>query len=343
MTEREQPIDFVLTWVDGRDPAWREEKRRYAAAEPGMSSGDANEDVRYRDNGLLKYWFRGVERFAPWVRQVFFVTCGQKPEWLDERHPKLRLVDHRDYIPAEYLPTFQSNTIELNLHRLAGLSEHFVLFNDDTFALQPLAPRSFFRGGLPVLPCDLGIPRWLGCTQPSHVVVNNSGVLKKCADVNRGIWRNWRKFFSVPSLGPARAARNFVSFAVNRTMLQGCFGHIPLPHLKSTLAETWERAPAVLDRTCRHRFRADDGVNHWLACALNLVEGRFVPANEKRLGRQVAVSAATLAEVCAGIRGGRYPMICLGDPAYDKDIDLCFTELGKAFAGLLPEKSAFEK
>ncbi len=88
---------------------------------------DANADCRYRDYGLLRYWFRSVERFAPWVNRMFFVTCGQKPEWLDENNPRLRLVNHADYIPAACLPTFQSNTIELNLHRIPDLSERFVL------------------------------------------------------------------------------------------------------------------------------------------------------------------------------------------------------------------------
>jgi hypothetical protein len=59
-----------------------------------------------------------VEKYAPWVNRVFFITCGQCPPWLNRNHPKLRLVDHKDFIPLEYLPTFNSMTIELNLHRI---------------------------------------------------------------------------------------------------------------------------------------------------------------------------------------------------------------------------------
>lgn len=68
--------------------------------------------------GYLKYWFRGVEKYAPWVHKIYFVTCGQKPDWLNENHDKLVLVNHEDYIPHEYLPTFSSHTIELNFHRI---------------------------------------------------------------------------------------------------------------------------------------------------------------------------------------------------------------------------------
>ncbi len=140
-----QKIDFVLPWVDGSDKDWLALKYKYLESANSISNNpEANADNRYRDYGLLRYWFRAVERFAPWVNRVFFVTCGQKPDWLDESHPKLRLVNHKDYIPTDYLPTFQSNTIELNLHRIPDLSEQFVLFNDDTFLLRPVKPEFFF-------------------------------------------------------------------------------------------------------------------------------------------------------------------------------------------------------
>ena len=102
-------IDFVVTWVDGNDPAWQQEKQKYTAV---------NADVRvnrYREWDQLKYWFRAVEKYAPWVNKIHFVTWGHLPEWLDTTNPKLNIVNHKDYIPEEYLPTFSSHTIELHL------------------------------------------------------------------------------------------------------------------------------------------------------------------------------------------------------------------------------------
>ena len=69
-------IDFVIPWVDGSDLEWRKSKNKY--------SGKIDEpvditDARYRDWDILKYWFRGVEKYAPWVHKIYFVTCGQKP------------------------------------------------------------------------------------------------------------------------------------------------------------------------------------------------------------------------------------------------------------------------
>ena len=336
-------IDFVLLWVDGNDKAWLAEKRKYDGSEARSSDLEAASDVRYRDYGLLQYWFRAVERFAPWVNRIFFITCGQKPDWLNESNPKLRLVDHKDYIPSDYLPTFQSNTIELNLHRLAELSEHFVLFNDDTFLLQPVKPEFFFKKGLPVIPCDLGIPYWLGYNQFSRTTINNSGILKRNLDVERLVWKNMGKFIDVRNLGLKRAARNFLSFAINKCVIPGSFGHLPQSHLKSTLDEIWHVTPNVMDITSRHRFRCDDGVNQWLACAWNMISGRFYPANEKRKGQYYMIDKNNLAQICNIIQQQSLPQICLSERGDYSELAQIFAEVSRAFEQLLPDKSSFEK
>lgn len=337
-------IDFVLPWVDGDDPAWLATKHQYEGADAApRAGGEQNADCRYRDYGLLKYWFRAVERFAPWFGNVFFVTCGQKPDWLDDSNPRLRLVNHTDYIPSEYLPTFHSNTIELNLFRIADLSERFVLFNDDMFFLRPVQPTHFFRGGLPVLSCDLGIPMWLGCSTASRVVINNCGILKRGLDVNGLVRKNIRKFVDVRALGLARAVKNILSFAVNRTVIPGTFGHLPYPHLKSTFEEIWRVQPEVMDRSSRSRFRIDNGVNHWLACAWNMVSGRFQPVNEKRYGQSLMLDEGSLDEICGLIKRQACPMICMNDTERNADPERCFAAVAAAFESILPEKSSFEK
>jgi len=340
-------IDFVVTWVDGSDPAWRAEKRKYldaaASTSSSLADGEANADCRYRDCGLLRYWFRAVEKFAPWVDRIFFVTCGQKPDWLDDANPKLRAVNHADYIPPEYLPTFHSDTIELNLHRIPDLSERFVLFNDDMFLLRPSTPDQFFRNGLPLLACDLGIPRWLGCSTASRIVVNNGGVLARSMDVVGLIRRNILKFTNVRELGLARAAKNLASFAVNRMFIPGTFGHLPLPHLKSTFDEIWRKQPDIMDKTSRSRFRINDGVSHWLASAWNMAKGDFVPLNEKRRGRTFLLDDSNKDRVCGLVSSQAYAQICLNDSERIADPEACFRRLAAAFESILPEKSSFEK
>ena len=90
-----EKIDFVIMWVDGADEKWLEEKKMYDTNVDIEAGGDH----RFRDWDNLQYWFRGVEKFAPWVNSVYFITCGHYPEWLNLDHPKLKFVKHSDYIP----------------------------------------------------------------------------------------------------------------------------------------------------------------------------------------------------------------------------------------------------
>ncbi|GMO18334.1 MAG: hypothetical protein Ta2A_26630 [Treponemataceae bacterium] len=124
-------IDFVLLWVDMNDPVWQKKFNRYLPT--ANSEKTDTRAIKYRDWDNLRYWFRGVEKFAPWVRKIHFVTSDQCPEWLNLDAPKLHYVTEADYIPAEYLPLFNCNPLEINFHRIKGLSEQFVYFNDDMF------------------------------------------------------------------------------------------------------------------------------------------------------------------------------------------------------------------
>ena len=141
-----EKIDFVITWVDGSDKKWLEEKRKYD------NSIDVDDSInRYRDWDNLKYWFRGVEKFAPWVNKIYFITYGHLPKFLNTSHEKLVIVNHEDFIDKKNLPLFNSNAIEFNLKNINDLSENFVLFSDDVFILDKVKTTDFFKNDLP---CD---------------------------------------------------------------------------------------------------------------------------------------------------------------------------------------------
>ncbi len=108
-----------------------------------------NTESRYRDYDTLKFWFRSVEKYAPWVNKIFLITDNQVPDWIDPNNQKLKLINHDDYINKEYLPTFNSNVIELSVGNIEELSENFVLFNDDTFLNDFVEPSYFFKNNKP--------------------------------------------------------------------------------------------------------------------------------------------------------------------------------------------------
>ncbi|KAF0302299.1 Exopolysaccharide phosphotransferase [Amphibalanus amphitrite] len=139
-----EPIDAVYTWVNGSDPEFR---RQLSETLVHLGHPPANESVndsRFADNDELRYSLRSLEQHAPWVRRVYLVTNGQVPAWLDLDDPRITVVTHEEIFPNKsHLPTFSSPAIESHLHRIKGLSEHFLYFNDDFFLGQPVVLEDF--------------------------------------------------------------------------------------------------------------------------------------------------------------------------------------------------------
>ena len=79
------------------------------------------------------------------IRTVHLVVSNkeQVPEWLDQS--KVHVVLHEDIIPKELLPTFNSTTIEMFLHKIPGLAEHFIYSNDDMMPMNKMDVHDFFN------------------------------------------------------------------------------------------------------------------------------------------------------------------------------------------------------
>ena len=135
-------MDIVITYVDGLDPQWR---RTYSEA-----TGKPVNEKRYRDWGTLRYLMRGIEKHLPDVGKVFLVVSSesQVPGWVNRE--TVRVVLHSDIIPERFLPVFNSTAIEMFLHRIEGLSEQFLYFNDDFFPMQDCSMEDFFPDGKPL-------------------------------------------------------------------------------------------------------------------------------------------------------------------------------------------------
>lgn len=337
------PIDFVLSWVDGNDPEWLAEKKKYEKSDHCASAIlDANDECRYRENGLLRFLFRGIEEFAPWVNRIYFVTCGHKPEWLSFDNPKLSFVTHKDFIPDEYLPTFNSNTIELNYHRIEGLSEHFVIFNDDMFLLKPIEETMLFKNGYPVLDTLFDYPPKTIEHNWEHFLYNDYCILNKSFSPVKSVWENRRKWFNLQALGARRVLGNLERFLSHWTLPVGIYGHLALPHLKSSMIEVWDKYPSLMSKTSASKFRSDYQVNQWLLCAWNQAKGDFYPAHRKRLGQNLIYCDRNLQLTLDYIQNPSAPVICLNETENDIISDSTTHALYKAFETILPNKSSFE-
>ena len=325
-------IDVVLTWVDGADPEWLKEKSKHT----GEKYDDDNIN-RYRDWGLLKYWFRSLEKFAPWVNKIHFITWGHLPDWLNTENEKLNIVNHRDYIPEKYLPVFSSHPIELNMWRIDSLSEQFIYLNDDVYLINSVSPEDFFCGGLPVDNVT-EVPLRFNEGGIDHIIGNNMMVINKHFNKREVVRKNRKQWFS-PS-APVSAFKNMYMLPINGF---SAFDnpHLSFSFLKSTMKELWEKEYELFDNTCSHRFRSNEDVNPWLFRYWQFATGNFVQS--KGLSGRIFSIGDHDAEIEKAMTEQHYQAICLSDNDTELDFSKEQKFLEELFHKILPKKSSFEK
>jgi hypothetical protein len=140
-----EPIDIVYTWVDGQDPAWQVEYNKWIEEYiPLFLNYDSHTRNRFRSRDELRYSLRSIRQYAKFCNHIYIVTFSQRPKWLQD-HKKITIVDHKEIFKnLEDLPTFNSQAIESNLHRIPGLSEKFIYFNDDVLLRREVDESYFF-------------------------------------------------------------------------------------------------------------------------------------------------------------------------------------------------------
>lgn len=330
-------IDFVILWVDGSDPKWLEEKNKYSEKKIDIDDSIA----RYRDTKTLKYWFRAVEEYTPWVNKIHFVTWGHLPKWLDTTNPKLNIVNHKDFIPSKYLPTFSANPIELNIHRIKGLSERFVYFNDDMFITNPLRKDFFFQNGLP---CDFWKENTFqtensGDNFFDHIVLNDLFLINKNFNKLEVIKKHHKKIYNLKY-----GKRNLRHFILNRRNYFCGFDitHTAHSFLKSSLKEVWEKEYDILDKTCSNKFRNVLDINQWGVHWYQMVKGNFTPVSHKTNTSYFSLQENNQA-LYDYMFDPKSTIVCINDTTKDIDFDKATKELIEKFEIKLPKKSSFEK
>lgn len=329
-------IDFVIPWVDGNDPAWRNEKSKYI---PQLQ--EDNREERYRDWDNLRYWFRGIEKFAPWVHKIYFITWGHIPNWLDVHNERLVIVKHEDFIPREYLPIFNVNPIEVNLHRINGLSEHFVYFNDDTFIINKMSKYDFFKNGLPCETAALNV-HCLDARYNTYGPLQAIGIINKYFDLRKVLLDYWKKWFS-----PQNGVNVFRTiYLLPCPRFPGVYQtHLPTAFLKSTFETLWRLEPDLLKETCKNKFRNKLDYTQWLFKDWQLVSGNFIPRNSN-IGKNYILEedVNTICQVEEALKKRKIKMICINDGTLTNEKFMNYKErIIVAFHNFLPEKSSYEK
>lgn len=232
-------IDLVVPYVNGEDPIWKKLYKQYATKDRVR---------RYRDYDTIRYLFRSIDTFCPWIDRVILVLQqeSQIPKWLNVNSPKLKIIYHKDFIPKQFLPTFNSNVIEMFFNRIPNLSEQFIVANDDMVFLKPNDMSDWFstkgepQHFIKVLREDKGKPKKGKIFH--NIVYNNVKLANKLANTGKMIdFKNW---------------------------------HIPIAYSKSTWDFVWDKCKTeILNSLANSKFRTTKNLSHWVFHYYEMIVG----------------------------------------------------------------------
>lgn len=239
------PIDVVYTWVNSDCSQWRKKFNSTLGSNDKQLGGFATDRARYCDHNELYYSLISVRKNIPWVRYIYIVTDQQVPDWYESfNYENIKIIDHHDIISEEYLPTFNSHVIEAHLHKIPGLAEHFIYFNDDVFVARPLHKAHFFEAN--------GIAS-LFLSSKSLRALKNKGMQTPTLSA---------------SLRCAQLLNERYNFKPDIPLV-----HTYLPLRKSLYERAWEEFESEIMSFLNNRFRTDHDLNlasfliPWLAYA----------------------------------------------------------------------------
>lgn len=221
-------IDAVLLWVDGNDDSYKKK------ISPYLNVNNTNDkktfNTRYEQINEIEYAVKSILKFAPYINTIFIVTDNQTPHFLknssDVKFSKVKIINHTEIFNGfeEYLPTFNSRSIESCIHRIPNLAEHFIYLNDDFIIINKTKENDFFTNeGYPIL---------------------------------RGKWQQFDNFNFFKKDKKARhkkAQEKAASILGFKKLFR--FRHTPHPIRKETLSNFYEKNPNVLKNNIQYKFR----------------------------------------------------------------------------------------
>ena len=266
-------IDAVITWVNGDDPQHRTKREKYTDKAKPVPAGAI--PTRFSSLDEIVFCILSIAKFAPFFNKIYIVTDGQIPPIFDalnkyfpEQARKVEIVDHKILFQGyeEYLPTFNSRSIESLLHRIPNLSENYVYFNDDFFLVRPCDAEDWFDG---------------------ETVVLDGKMLSKIYGIVDNTLSTIKDFLRIPL-----EARRISSKTGQRTTAQfagymGSFfnnSHAPLPVHKSSLVNFFAHNSDTLNTNISYKFRsAEQIIPITLSNHLDLAGGTAIIGEKGRL------------------------------------------------------------
>lgn len=141
-------VDVVISWLNASDPVWRSNFERY---------GHKFVADRYVLSNEVKLNLVSLTSFSSdWLGHIYILS-EQRFE-LDFLLPEFRkivtFIRDSDIIPVEYLPMFNSNVVEMYMHKIKGLSDVYLYLNDDMLLLKKFDMNRIIGDSKMVIPMD---------------------------------------------------------------------------------------------------------------------------------------------------------------------------------------------
>lgn len=326
------PIDIVYLWVDGADKNFIDIKNKYLKKVKTGKYVDDVKDQIFRNNDELKYSLRSIEKNAPWINHIYIVTgFGQKPSWLNLKNPKITIIHQEDILPKDVEYVFNSCAIEACLDKIPGLSEHFLLANDDMFFNMPTLPEYFFD--------EFG-----------HA--NFRYIYRKHGRISR----DSKSIYLLQLINSAQAIEN--AFGVSLYNYKSSHGIDP--YIKSSITECCNNPDLkdVIEKTKRHMFRDETDVHRVIFNYYDFIKNRanFIISHSRHIGHNIildflynllhyksikhSVFYCTDA-IKSDVLSCNAQIVCINDSVYNSDITREHNKL--FFDTKFPNKSQFEK
>jgi hypothetical protein len=242
------PVDAVIAWVDGNDPAHRArlDACLHALGQPPRGGAAP---TRFDDAGEIEYCIVSLLRFAPWLGRIHVVTAGQVPPVLPRLQAgawgeRIRLVDHAEIFAGyeRFLPTFNSRAICSMLWRIDGLAERFLYLNDDFMLLRPIAQADFFGDDGTI------VQRGQWRAQSARTFAGKA----------RTALQRLRGAVGGEGAAPRDSERNAQELSARLAGFDDRYfrlGHTPYPFRRSTMQAFFEARPGLLERDLAYPFR----------------------------------------------------------------------------------------
>jgi len=295
------PVDAIISYVNGNDPIWLEAYKN--------EIGNAPDITRFRDWGTLKYILRGIDKFMPFIDRVMLIVSSdsQVPGYINR--DTVKIIKHEDFIPAKYLPTFNSNTIELFIPKIEGLSDKFLYYNDDFFVVMPCTEEDFFIDGVPKIN------------------------MQKIPDVNPGFKKICENSYNLANLIVNGKKTSFKTPFVPQ--------HTITPMIRSKCLEWLKNGYKTITETIS-RERKQFNVCQYLYTDALFINGCFV--NEPISFEMLRYCVDEFDYILETIKHPRTKTICINEPQkqIDSDWDHDRLKITEAFEILLPNKSKHE-